>query len=132
MEVQTAMNLLEQVIYKAGWQFRIEDHTARFEGTVLVHVVYPAKNSDREEAPDYEGDVEGGARASFPIVVGDILVVETLYRRMFDRLMEIEQHEAREFFRVLPSLWAPFHPHNLGGMERFGEGVDRDLTFGIA
>lgn len=131
MHVATAIRLIDGVIYKPGWKFTADDHTKRFEGAVLVHVVYPAQNSDRPEAPDYTTPISGGARASFPVLVGDLVDELGLYRRLLEMLLHVEEHEAREFFRVEPTMWAPFHPHNIDGMMRWGAGVERDLTFGI-
>lgn len=131
MHVLTAIRLVEATIYKPGWTFTPEDHSDRFEASILVHVIYPAQNSDREQAPEYPTPISGGARASFPILVGDVPDEVELYRRLLGAILRIEEHEAREFFRAGPTLWAPFHPHNIGGMHRWGAGVDRDLTFGI-
>lgn len=118
MRIETAMRLLGEVIYKPGWTFEVTDHTKRFEGTVSVKITYPAMDSGEDFAPEYTTPVEGGARAAFPIVVGDLADhdTETLYTRLVKAIMEIEEHEAREFLRVWPSKIAPLHPHSIDGM----------------
>lgn len=130
MRVDSAVQLINSLVYKPGWTFMANSHTNRFEGTVKVLVTYPALNSDREDAPDYNSPIEpDGARASFPIIVSD-LDDTGIYRAILDIIVKIETHEAREFLRVEPTMWAPFHPHRIEGMKRFGD-VDGDLAFGL-
>jgi hypothetical protein len=139
MRVDTAIRLINNLIYKPGWSFTATDHTKRFENTINLHVEYPALNSDRDNAErGYADTVDPFARANFPIVLGDSCTDEVLYRRVIDIIMEIELHEAREFLRVQPTYWAPFHPHNIEGMRRWQrtDGIDYsivpDLRFGLA
>lgn len=145
MEVDSAVTLINQLIYKPGWTFFAEPHTPRFEGAVQVHVTYPALDSGSNSNPEawqsgYTEEIEGGARANFPILVGDADDAETVYRRLLNCVLEIEEHEAREFLRVQPTGWAPFHPHRIEGMRRWAGSPDRradqplchDLQFGLA
>lgn len=63
-----------------------------------------------------------------------------LYYRIARIVMEVEEHEMREFLRISPTMWAPFHPHNTGGIRTWAKmsGIDhdaaiaRDVTFGLA
>lgn len=127
MEVDSAIDLINSLIYKPGWRISAKDHQGRFEGTVAVKIDYPAQNTNRDQAPDYPENIE--TYASFPLVVGDC-DDECLYRRVLDEIMKIELHEAREYLRVQPTLWAPFHPHRIDGMKRWGE-LEADLRFGV-
>ncbi|MFF3617308.1 hypothetical protein [Streptomyces sp. NPDC002580] len=129
MEASSAVTLVNQLIYKPGWTIEAKDHTSRFEGTVVVKFVFPAYRSEREFAP--EGYPEKITTwAEFPILVSDCDDIE-LYRRVLAKVMEIELHEAREFLRVPPTYWAPFHPHRVDGMKRWGDS-DGDLRYGIS
>lgn len=56
-------------------------------------------------------------------------------------LMVIEEHEMREFLRIAPTYWAPFHPHHTDGIRRWigsanvaseWQMVIPDMHFGIA
>ena len=135
MDVRSAIDLIGQLTYKPGWTFTAEDHTSRFEGTITVRIDYPAYNSNRDQA-------EGGYAESimtyavFPLVVSECASVTDLVFCLLEAIGRIEMHEAREFLRVAPTMWAPFHPHRVDGMkrwsERTGEPMVSDLQFGIA
>lgn len=144
MRIDTAIRILSDMIYKPGWIFEVTDHESRFEGTVNVKITYPAMDSGEQNAPEYTVPVPGGARASFPIIVGDLADhdTETLFTRLVHVIMKIEEHEAREFLRVWPSKLAPLHPHTIDGMRawhRQGHRQDMaladlgaDLGFGVS
>ncbi|MFJ5532433.1 hypothetical protein [Streptomyces sp. NPDC093261] len=138
MEIGSAIRLVEGLIYKPGWTFTATDHTNRFEGTIKVRVEYPARNSNRDQA-DKGYPEEITTYAEFPLMVGDCSDDRTLYRRILSAIAEIELHEAREFLRVAPTNWAPFHPHRIDGMKAWLKYRDDgmaalygDLQFGIA
>jgi hypothetical protein len=136
MNIETAICLINGLVYKPGWTFTATDHTGRFEGTVKVRVEYPAQNSDRADAPDgYPNAIV--TYAEFPIVVGDCDSDKKLYRKLLNQLMKIEEHEAREFLRTKGTYWAPFHPHQINGMKSWqstcctDDDLLSDLQFGI-
>jgi len=130
MLVSTAIDLVNSLVYKPGWEFTAEDHRNRFEGSIRIRIDYPAYQSERKDA--YEGyPNEIKTYATFAIVVEDCNDVISLYRRILEKVIEIETHEAREFLRIAPTMWAPFHPHRIDGMKRYGE-MERDLQFGLA
>ena len=132
MKVETAIALIGTLVYKPGWTIEAVDHRHRHEDCIKIQVTYPAKRSERELASrGYPDDIDDGARASFVVLVGDIQEDCELYRRLLDCILSIEEHEAREFLRIKPSYWAPFHPHLIDGMKRWGS-PDRDLLFGAA
>ena len=131
MLVSSAVELVNQLIFLPRWKITATDHTKRFEGTILVRVDYPARNSNRDQADGgYAEEID--TYASVPIVVADCDDV-SLYRAVVEMLCEIQQHEIREFLRVAPTNWAPFHPHRVDGMRRWAEGgsLRSDLQFGI-
>jgi len=137
MNTGTAIRLISQLQYKPGWKFEPTDNTHRYENSVAVKITYPAVDSGRENAANgYAGqEINGGARAAYPILLDRIDRDEDLYAELLRAIYDIEHHEAREFLRVSPTLWAPFHPHNTDGMERAerqGLGtLKEDLTFGL-
>lgn len=142
MRVETAIALIEQLVYKPGYHLSAVDHTKRFEGTVKVHLSYVAPETGRENAAKgYEEIIK--TYAEFPIAVGDLsgpTANVCLYRRVLDAILEVEAHEAREALRVQPTLWAPFHPHQLDGIDVWNATTTsrqrpellRDFQFGIA
>ncbi|SEB60478.1 hypothetical protein [Streptomyces melanosporofaciens] len=135
METASAIELVNDVIYKSGWTFTACDHTKRFESTIVVRVDYPARNSNRDQAAaGYPQEIT--TYAEFPLVVKD-RTDEDLYAALLEIVMSIEEHEAREFLRVRPTGWAPFHPHRATGMRRWAArngntDLLADLQFGIA
>lgn len=128
MEVSTALELIDTLIYKPGWTFSATDHTNRYEGSIILRIDYPARNTDRDQAPDYP--VEINTYAQEPILVADCRDVVDLCRQVLRVIDAIDEHEARESLRVAPSNWAPFHPHKVDGMKRWGC-TETDLKFGI-
>lgn len=129
MRVESAIELINSLVYKPGWKITAEDHRNRFEGAVKVRIDYPARDSKTEDAPlGYPHEIQ--TYASFPMIVEDCDDT-AVYRRIVAALIDIETHEIREFLRVAPTYWAPFHPHRIDGMKRWGDTVG-DLKFGIA
>jgi hypothetical protein len=130
MEVSSAVDLVNALIFKPEWKIHAEDHTHRFEGTVVVHIEYPAHQYNRADAPaGYPTALM--ATASFRVMVSDCMDDTGLYRRILEQIAKIDQHEAREALRVLPTYWSPFHPHKTDGMKRWGD-MEGDLAFGSA
>lgn len=141
MDARTAVQLLSRVTYKPGWEFDITIDEKRHESAIRVNVMYPAPNSDAAMGPDYTVDVVGGARARFILMAGVFHSPEHLYRGLLDKILMIEQHEAREFFGVASSIMAdkPFHPHTIAGMSNWLNVTDdwhsrvaADIQFGSA
>lgn len=133
MNIDTACQLIATLIYKPGWKFQAASFEKRHEGVIALRVTYPAMNSDRDQADNgFPNEVPGGVRADFVMPVGDLKDATCLYKRLLcNVIMKIEEHEAREFLRVQPTKWAPFHPHHQDGMERWGD-MESDLKFGYA
>lgn len=128
MEVSSALALANQLVFLPGWIISAEDHTNRFEGSIKVCFKYPTVQTERADAPDnYPHPIE--ARASFALPVLDCDDT-SIYRRILDATVQIACHEHREALRVLPTYWAPFHPHRLDGMNRWGD-VQGDMQFGL-
>jgi len=132
VRTESAIRLVEQMVYKQGWVFTATDHTRRFEGCICILVEYPAVDSGREAAADGYSMQHSIpiARASFPIQV-EAMDDVALYRAIIGIILKIEEHEAREFLRIQPTLWAPFHPHQRDGMLLWGH-PQEDLLFGVS
>lgn len=129
MEIPSAIHLVNSLIFMPGWKFTAEDHRNRFEGAIRVRIDYPALNSDRSEAANgYPTPIT--TYAAFPVIVADCDDT-CLYRKIMDAIICIQTHEAREFLRVSGTYWAPFHPHRIDGIRRWGNEIT-DLQFGIA
>lgn len=128
MNVDTAVKLInESLVYKPGWYIHAEDFTSRHESAVCIHISYPGRETNRDHAPEFaEHNVP---KATSILLVGD-LSMEEFYRQLFELIMRFETHESREFFRIGPTMWAPFHPHHIDGIRRWGT-PDYDLTFGF-
>jgi len=137
MRVDTALTLVnEGLALPPHWEVWAEDHTNRFEDSICLHVnITNARSSDREFAPQYKNEVNGGARAKFVVPVGDCTDAEDLVFRVILAIVEDFTHEVREFVRVANTSWAPFHPHKIDGIKRWSDksGTDpyRDYLFGI-
>lgn len=129
MLVESAIELIQCLVYKVDWKFEVEDATKRYENAVKLTIHYPAQETDREDAKNGYGR-DNYPYASFILMVGNVDQIE-LYRKVANCILEIESHEMREFLRVKPTYWAPFHPHNEDGMKRWGTFHD-DLKFGLA
>lgn len=132
MFVDTAIHLIDQLVYKPGWKFEAKDDTKRFEDSICIKITYPAYDSARESWDDDLGQYTKQivTYATFRFIVRDCCDVD-LYRRVIEMIMKIEEHEAREFLRTKETLWAPFHPHRLDGMKRWGDNLEGDLLFGV-
>lgn len=145
MRVESALDLINSLVYKPGWRISATDHTNRFEGAIKVKIEYPAYDSKRADMKDGGELKEITTYASFAIIVEECDDV-SLYFRVLLAIILIDVHEAREFLRVQPTYWAPFFPHRIDGMKRWREmikrngediveamdEVDGDLKFGIA
>lgn len=129
MECESACRLInEMIIYEPDWVITAEDHTKRFEGTIKVRIDYPARSTNRDQAEaNYPLCIM--TYAEFTIIAHECGDVTELYRQLLLRILLIHTHEAREFFRVRPTQWAPFHPHRVDGMKAWGD-ADSDLGFG--
>lgn len=135
MEIASAIALVDTIVYRPGWKFTARDHSKRFEGTICVRVDYVAQETAREQAAKGY-PVDNTPYAEFPIIVRD-LDTNGLYGEIMKMILEIESHEAREYFRVAPTFWAPFHPHRIDGMKQWAEqeatvNVRPDLQFGLS
>lgn len=139
MQIESAIRLVDGVIFWPGWEFEATDHTKRFEGTICVKVTYPARETSRERALEGYPE-ENRPYASFPLIVRD-LDDAGLYRALMWAVGKIREHEDREALRIQPTGWAPFHPHQVDGMRRWHESerclmesleILSDLQFGLS
>lgn len=131
MNVDSAIQIINNLVFIPNWKFTATDHTDRFEGTVLVRVDYPARASERAEAAqNYPTEI--CTHANFPLMVEECEDEDDLVFCMILQLLKVQLHEIREFLRVPTTYWAPFHPHRVGGMRRWAQKVremDSDFSF---
>jgi hypothetical protein len=142
MRIDSAIALINQIVYKPGYTLEAVDHTKRFEGTVKVTLRYVAPETGRDNAAQGYPEIIS-TYAEFPVAVGDLTgpaAAVCLYRRILDAILQVESHEAREALRVQPTLWSPFHPHTLDGIDQWNATASStqrpelvaDFQFGIA
>lgn len=131
MRVESAIRLIENLTYRPGWKFEATDYTKRFEDSIMVKYTFPAYHTERELAEQGYPSHTDESWAQFPMQVGNCNSDVELYRRALRHILKIESHEAREFLRVKPTYWAPFHPHRTDGMTAWGE-PDEDFRYGVA
>lgn len=140
MHIDMARDNIEALCYKPGWSFVASDHSKRFEGSIKVRITYPARNSDRSQAREgYPTEIT--TYAEFAMMVGDIMEINQLLRRLINAILKIEEHESREFLRVRGTYSAPFHPHTIEGMTNWNRSncdtnllmdMSSDMQFGVA
>lgn len=141
MRIETAVDLINHLEFKRNgqdWKVSARSFEDRFEDTIIVKIEYPVIDSSRhnwatkigDEQPD--GNVKDTffVKAEFPVMVGCCDDDVDLYREFLRLVALIDAHEAREALRVKPTNWAPFHPHRIDGMRRWGD-VRGDYTFGV-
>jgi hypothetical protein len=138
MEVSTACQLVNDLVFFPEVKLSADDHTNRFEGSIKVRIDYWAINTNKDKAPHYNEWIE--TYATFAVVVHDCNDALSLYRKILNAWGMIQAHEAREALRVRSTLWAPFHPHRIDGMKAWNATADTcddtslfgDLQFGLA
>lgn len=126
MDVEAACIILDRLIYKPDWKITAVPYN-NIQGALCITIHHPAVDSSkaclREGYPStFEAD------RPFVIQVSDC-TMEEFQRRILEKILEVETHEAREFFRDASTGDAPFHPHTPEGMRAWGD-VERDLHYG--
>lgn len=139
MDVERAIDLINNLVLQPGWKITAVDHTSRFQGGVHVRVDYHCPNSNRDKAKSgYPEMIDTYATFAFSVAQCDETEV---YFNVLMRLIEIHVHETREFMRIGGTWEAPFHPHRIDEMKLWDRlahgvtlksGVDSDLQFGLA
>lgn len=137
----SAVKLLNNIEFKRNgqkWRIHAEEFP-RFEDSVLLTIEYPVIDSSRHhwDTPVGEAQSDGDIKEMFYVSTKWVIQAgcctddTDLYREFLSKVAIIDMHEAREALRIRPSLWAPFHPHRTGGMERWGD-PQGDIMFGVA
>ncbi|MFG1667624.1 hypothetical protein [Streptomyces sp. Y7] len=119
MEAQYVADLINQISFRPGWEFRA-DVMVEGESFVIVQALVETVNSDRDQA--LNGYPERILLA--PAVIfdaDDFVTADGLYAAMIQWIIDMEIHECREFFRVGPDKQAPFHPHRPEGQSAWAE-----------
>lgn len=115
MEFDRADRLIKGISYKPGWTLQLREWGA---GLSELSVVFPSLETDRRRAPDYAEKIV--MAPSTLIYLGDIASEEDLYARVFQFILQVETHEAREFFGVDGDrFYKPLHPHTPAGEKRW-------------
>lgn len=130
MLVESAVRIINDgIVFFPGWKIHAEDFTSRHEGAVCLHIEMCSWETNRPEA--MAGfPVQNHPRVTVIIQVADLEDDVALHHMVVQALIDCFIHEAREAYRVKPSGWAPFHPHTIDGMRRWGQ-PDKDLTYGF-
>lgn len=120
MNVNSAIALVDNIVTEPGWTFEATDYSHKFENSICVKVVYVTRNANRDQAEKgYAQEVTGEAK--FAIMLDECPDDIALYYKIITKAcLCIKEHEVREFFRIKPTMWAPFHPHRADGMQRWG------------
>lgn len=114
MEAQRAADLINKISYRPGWEITAHVALGGFP-YLIVSATLHTPNSDRDNAlKGYPRWITVGS-PDLVIDADRYATPEELYRRIFDWIMSLEIHEAREFFRVGDRMDAPFHPHREDG-----------------
>jgi hypothetical protein len=140
MQTQEALDTLNNLAYRPGWTFEAERETNPYRiatlgfsgrlkpGQDVIDFRFRCEtvNTDRENAMD--GYTEPLVLDdSAPLVPGDYADADELLYYVFLKLMEMELHESREFFRCKNRDWnAPFHPHREQGEQLWRTCMDRE------
>lgn len=128
MDVNTACTLLGRMRYKPGWTVTAVPYT-NIQGALCVTIHHPAVDSSKAcMIEDYPSTFE--ADRPFILQVADCDPVG-LQRKIMDKIIAVEMHEAREFFRDAATGEAPFHPHTVEGMAAWGD-PEGDMRYGLA
>ncbi|UIX34313.1 MULTISPECIES: hypothetical protein [unclassified Streptomyces] len=113
MEAQQVADLINQVSFRPGWEFRA-DVMADGAPLVIVQALVETVNSDRDQA--LRGYPEKILLVPEAIIdAAEYVIADDLYTAIFQWIIDLEIHECREFFRVGPDKDAPFHPHRPEG-----------------
>lgn len=113
MDAFKAAGLVNDCQFRPGWRF----FSTPLNGHELaLFVEIDTVNTDRDKAQRGYPELITIAPSTL-LEVGDCTTEEDVYRVLFDGLQKIDQHEAREFFRVGNNLDAPFHPHRPEGRD---------------
>lgn len=127
MLVDSAVKIVNDgLTYRPGYEITAGDYTSRHESAIWLEIVIPTRQTERHEAPGYPTEV--GARSRFMLLVDDCDGVEALMYKVLKAIAMSEMHEAREFLRLKPTFWAPFHPHKVEGTRRWARFLLRDRT----
>lgn len=117
------------IIFFPGWEISAEDFTNRHEGCVCLYINVASYETNRPEA--MAGfPVQNHAKAAVLIQVADCKDDIELHRLVLETLISVWTHEAREAYRIKPTGWSPFHPHQIDGMKRWGN-PQVDLYYGF-
>lgn len=116
-------SLVDRLTYRPGWTFRLED-IDRGQGSEGLTLIVTSRGYDT-----YHPDRGETYRVLHYFPVPPAAYDERSWRRwIFERLLELERHEAAEFFQVDGDR--PYAPHHGPGNDPyiiFEHGTDEDV-----
>jgi len=135
LELARAKQLGNEISYKPGWAFAVETNR-KYSGVVTLKIWFQVRNSDVKYAPEYLEPVVPVPLVEFWLRVDDCDNDLDFYGKVFECVLQVERHEAREFFAVDGQAYdKPFHPHTPHGMTNWAERKPvteaEDMPFGV-
>lgn len=124
MDAHRAAELIDGVTYRPTWFIFGQDVSP---DSVIMVITANVRQSDVSLAPDYDQRIT--IRKMFHIRTTSFISEDDFYRYVFDLIMLVETHEAREFFAVRGEQYdKPFHPHTVEGRAAYGH-PDLDAAY---
>jgi hypothetical protein len=119
MDKNTCLALINGIHFMPGWTISGKFSSPRLP-YIQVTVTVETVNSNHDNAVQGYAD-KITIEPTVMCTPSDYTTPEELYFALFGWLMELQLHEAREFFRVGNELVAPFHPHRAEGNRAFND-----------
>jgi hypothetical protein len=121
MDVREACALVNEagMLVRPGYSIEAEPYTQRFQSGVMLHIRFDAFDSSTIVDGVYTDEI--CVRSDRVILVGDCPGPFAVLAKVLNAVLDIEEHEWREFLRLGPDsdYMAPFHPHTDDGMHRW-------------
>lgn len=132
MDITAAINYVNGLHLKPNW--RVSAHQIQTMATlwgdwanstfITVEFVYHVPNSNHDLAlAGYPEMID--AFESIEVNAATVEDIDELRAMLITKIMTIELHEWREFFREGPLMVAPYHPHRPEGNEAWAATVER-------
>lgn len=119
MDVSTALGLLSDITYKPNFRLSGREYD-RFDRAIMLVVKYEVPESNVAYAPTYKFPTS--AEMEFIVLVGDCDTEIDFATKVFACLIDVETHEAREFFAIGGTGYEkPFHPHTTDGIYNYNQ-----------
>jgi hypothetical protein len=122
IDFDTAEKIVKSLVFMPGWNFTIE----RGADAWWIGVNFPARNSNREYAPDgYRMPLIYGGTRIWPIEFAECCDETAFVDAVMMGVVNTWLHELCEFFRRSDSGYdAPYHPHRPEGVAAWARLVE--------